>query len=90
MTRRKGIYDWEHEPAGARRTGYDSTQASGWHQSAQSTFSEPSRHEHRRRKQQRRERSRLLWLGVAAFGVVLGLGVTFIALWPTLASYLRR
>lgn len=90
MTRRKGIYDWENEPSGMRRTGYDSTHSSSWQQSDESTFAEPSRHEHRRRRQQRRERGRLVWLGVAAFGVVMAIGVTFIALWPTLAKYLHR
>lgn len=90
MTRRKGIYDWENEPAGGRRVGYDSTVASGWHQSAQSTFAEPSRHEHRRRRQRRREQGRLVWLAVSAFGICLALGVALLALWPTLARYLHR
>lgn len=79
---RKGIYDWEHEPSGMRKSGYVSTVASGWQQSAESTFAEPSRLEierRRARRQRRRQRSQLLLAGGLALLMLMVLGLWLIA-----------
>jgi len=88
MARRKGIYDWEHEPAGERRTGYNSTVASDWQQSTQSTFASPSRLQLQR--QQRRQR-RFGWqVMLMIFGVMLFICAAVLAAWPALSRLLQR
>lgn len=77
---RKGIYDWEHEPSGMRKSGYASTVASGWHQSAESTFAEPSRLERERRrarKARERRRSQVLLGGALSLVALLILAAWF-------------
>jgi hypothetical protein len=83
MTRRKGVYSWENEPAGERRTGFRTTASSDWQQSANSTFAEPSRIEHERR----RRRSRV---SGALIGVVVAVSLTLLALWVMLSRLMSR
>jgi len=83
---RKGIYDWEHEPSGMRKSGYASTVASGWHQSAESTFAEPSRLEIERRRsrrnRQRRRTQTLLLMGLAMLALaILAAWIAFTRFW---------
>jgi predicted nucleic acid-binding Zn ribbon protein len=84
MTRRKGVYSWDNEPAGERRTGFRTTVSSDWQQSANSTFAEPSRIEHERR---RRRRSRI---SGALIGVVVAVTLTLLALWVMLSRLMSR
>ena len=84
MTRRKGVYSWEHEPAGERRTGFRTTVSSDWQQSANSTFAEPSRIEHERR------RSRPRRISGALIGVVVAVTLTLLALWVMLSRLMSR
>ena len=74
MTRRKGVFSWEHEPAGERRTGFRTTVASDWQQSANSTFAEPSRLEGTRRRRARRR------ISPAIVGVLVAISLTMIPL----------
>ena len=84
MTRRKGVYSWEHEPAGERRTGFRTTVSSDWQQSANSTFAEPSRIEHERRRSRRRR------ISGALIGVVVAVALTLLALWVMLSRLMSR
>ena len=84
MTRRKGVYSWEHEPAGERRTGFRTTVSSDWQQSANSTFAEPSRIEHERRRSRRRR------ISGALIGVVVAVTLTLLALWVMLSRLMSR
>jgi hypothetical protein len=86
MTRRKGVYSWDNEPAGERRTGFRTTVSSDWQQSANSTFAEPSRLEHERRSRRRRRISGPM-IGVV---VVVAVGLTLLALWVMLSRLMSR
>jgi hypothetical protein len=85
MTRRKGVYSWDDEPAGERRTGFRTTVSSDWQQSANSTFAEPSRLEQERRRSRRRRR-----LSGALIGVFVAVSLTLLALWVMLARLMSR
>jgi hypothetical protein len=85
MTRRKGVYSWENEPAGERRTGFRTTVSSDWQQSANSTFAEPSRLEQERRRSRRRRR-----ISGALIGVFVAVSLTLLALWVMLARLMSR
>lgn len=84
MTRRKGVYSWEHEPAGERRTGFRTTVNSDWNQSANSTFAEPSRLEAERRRRTRRR------ISPALIGAFVAIGLTLLALWVMLSRLMSR
>jgi hypothetical protein len=77
MTRRKGVFSWEHEPADERPTEFEATVASDWRQTTNSTFAEPSRLDRQRvrRHQRRRVGLRVLGMGVALALTLVGLAV---------------
>ena len=83
MTRRKGVYSWENEPAD-ERSSFRTTTATDWQQSANSTFSEPSRLERERLRRRRRRFS------APVIGVVAAIGLTLLALWIMLARLMSR
>jgi len=84
MTRRKGVYSWENEPSDERRSEFRTTTASDWQQSANSTFSEPSRLERERLRRRRRR------ISAPLIGVVVAVGLTLLALWIMLSRLMSR
>lgn len=84
MTRRKGVFSWEHEPATERRSEFRTTVNSDWQQSANSTFAEPSRLEHERRHRRRRR------ISGPMIGVVVAVSLTLLALWVMLSRLMSR
>ncbi len=84
MTRRKGVYSWENEPSGERRTGFRTTVNSDWQQSANSTFAEPSRLEAERRRRGRRR------ITAPVIGAFVAISLTLLALWVMLARLMSR
>jgi hypothetical protein len=91
MSGRKGVYDWEHEPSGERRSEFRSSLASDWQHSTQSTFAEPSRLEGRRRP---RRAQPGLSRGVVALIVVATLALASVGAlaswWPALGRFFGR
>ena len=84
MASRKGVYSWEHEPSGERRTGFRTTVNSDWQQSANSTFAEPSRLEGERRRRARRR------ISPSVIGAFVAISLTLLALWVMLARLMSR
>lgn len=84
MTRRKGVYSWENEPAGERRSGFRTTTASDWQQSANSTFSEPSRLERERLRRRRRR------ISAPVVGAVAAVLLTLLALSVMLSRLMSK
>lgn len=84
MNRRKGVYSWENEPSDERGSSFRSTVNSDWQQSANSTFSEPSRMERERRRKRRRR------ITAPMIGVVAAVGLTLLALSVMLSRLISR
>jgi hypothetical protein len=84
MTRRKGIYSWENEPAGERRSEFRTTVQSDWHQGSNSTFAEPSRLEQERRRRHRRR------ITAPLVGAAAAVGLTLLALGVMLSRLMSR
>jgi hypothetical protein len=84
MTRRKGIYSWENEPADERRSEFRTTVNSDWRQSSNSTFAEPSRLEAERRRRRRRN------ITGRMIGVAAAVSLTLLALWVMLSRLMSR
>ena len=84
MASRKGVFSWEHEPAGERRSEFRTTVNSDWHQSANSTFAEPSRLEGKRRRRSRRR------ITAPVIGALIAISLTLLALWVMLARLMSR
>jgi hypothetical protein len=84
MTRRKGIYSWENEPAEDRRSEFRTTVASDWQQSTHSTFADPSRMERERRRRRARR------FPVPLLGVIVAVALTLLALSAMLSRLISR
>ena len=84
MASRKGVFSWDHEPAGERRSEFRTTVNSDWHQSANSTFAEPSRLEGKRRRRSRRR------ITAPVIGALIAISLTLLALWVMLARLMSR
>lgn len=84
MTRRKGIYSWENEPAGDRRSEFRTTVNSDWQQSANSTFAEPSRLEQERHRRRRRR------ITTPMIGAIAAIALTLLALAVMLSRLMSR
>ncbi|NRF66188.1 hypothetical protein HLB44_04255 [Aquincola sp. S2] len=91
MNGRKGVYSWENEPAGDRRSEFKSSHESDWRHSTQSTFAEPSRLDHRRRRrsaQQGLSRGAVVLIVAASLALAALGGLA--AWWPALGRFLGR
>ena len=84
MASRKGVFSWEHEPAGERRSEFRTTVNSDWQQSANSTFAEPSRLEGKRYRRARRR------ITAPVIGAIIAISLTLLALWVMLARLMSR
>ncbi|WP_284619625.1 hypothetical protein [Aquabacterium humicola] len=92
MNGRKGVYDWEHEPSGERRSEFRSSLASDWQHSTQSTFAEPSRLDGRRARARTSERglSRGAVVLIVAGSLVLASVGALADWWPALGRFFGR
>lgn len=78
MAKKPHVFGWEHEPANERPTGVvQSTLASGWVVSQQSTFDQPSRAV---RNHHRGRQARARFVAALAFAVVALVATAALAL----------